>query len=124
MFYSSLQQIFNRAWHGLKSQEFRQSKWMDDTGVLYCQALDSKSGCRCAIGWLGNPSNGILANDEMNAYLDWRQWFDRSWDDTLSLVNQLVQAHDLATDAENMEHLLRLVALKNGLTVPSVVSMS
>lgn len=92
------QGVFNAAWIGLKSQEFKKSMGADGCGcVLY--ALDGK---RCARGW------AYEAFGEMDVTAAVGEQFEI----------RLMQCHDPATSPADMEARLRLFAKAEGLTIP------
>jgi hypothetical protein len=109
------QQIFDRAWEGLKLQNFEQCT--NSSGI--CQ-FSNEAGRRCAIGWV-NPQ---LTNESDNFRTIWHSdigHFKSLVDyDDLGLLEVLRQAHDgSSSPAEMRENMVQLAA-KYKFTIPDV----
>lgn len=108
------QEIFDKAWTGLKSQGFVKSQSESASGCAY----RGDYGLRCAVGWC-IPDNaysakfeGVAAEDvdiRKAAGIDGR-------DATFAAILQ--KQHDQSKDPSDMEELLRNFARVNKLTIP------
>ncbi len=124
----SRQEMFNRAWNGIKAQDWRQSAVISNGGVL-CKYL-MPNGDRCAWGHVdtsvGDRRGTVkcLARSGIGvaAFLD---------GDDLEFAYRLQEAHDFITGSSSswdemypeyqgasMEQRLRAFAKKEGLTIP------
>lgn len=110
----SIQEIFNDAYTGLKSQGFRQC--LNEHGDCVYASL---SGKRCAWGWadttlthLHTGSVGTLRSNKtgLAAIIDFS---------TLEFAKQLQDAHDWGNTPSKMEDNLNGLAKTHMLTIPS-----
>lgn len=123
-----LQQLFNRAWEGLKSQGFERSVVVPRGGYGNRCVYRGDEGRRCAVGWLIEDKNyhpnfdldsfsvrdvvlegGIGDLDPSLSKEDCRE---------VSFLQALQEAHDGADDPDRMQVRLREVAMEFDLDAP------
>lgn len=133
------QELFDRAWHGLKEQRFvRSVRVREYLGVkAESCAYEGEHGCRCAIGqlFLGRPFPDttdrnlgsiydlpLAALRELGVVLTARPSRNddaRGGDERLTFLEALQVAHDESASPEEMEKNLREFAAEHELTVPA-----
>ena len=107
------QEIFNKAFAGLRSQGFARS-------------YESKSGClyrhgalRCAIGWCIPDENYRVGLENCRAnHPKVREAAEIPPDIYHWFLRDLQSCHDAAISQEEMEKNLRAFAISNSLTIP------
>lgn len=118
------QEMFNRAWNGLKSQGFEQSMriykgvaYGGEPGGLRC-AYAGDNGMRCAWGWVDlsldeKITGGVFTLHRKQIGLA----ADLSSQD-LEFASNLQAIHDESLIPSTMEKSLRDLASQHGLTIP------
>lgn len=110
----SRQEMFDRAWNGLKSQGWR--KAMVPSGCVYLTA----DGRRCAWGWVDPDGTSDKSGTVYGLLTNWGNacglfarldYDDREW------ASALQNTHDLAKEGE-LEASMREFAKTSGLKVP------
>lgn len=113
------QEMFDKAWHGLKSQGWRKAI-ANGVGVA-CSYLTS-DGWRCAWGWVdpeGTVVNGIARRGTVYSLRDEKIGVAAGLDYGQTRFAQDMQdAHDHAK-TDRLEDAMRDLAKKYNLTVPS-----
>lgn len=107
----TLQEMFDKAWNGLKSQSFERCYSVDKEACVY----DDGKGKHCAWGWVDEESwtygqRGVV---DINTTITTSLSFDK-----LRFAQNLQQAHDKGANPENVVLRLRELAADYGLTVP------
>ncbi len=109
------QDIFNRVWNGLKSQNFEQAVAVSMWGKSVCvyRAADGK---KCAAGHLipdhmyrSDMEGGNIKNFECFRDLD---------NESMALIQELQRRHDATSDPIEMKKGLQKIATEHDLTVP------
>lgn len=123
-----LQQLFNRAWEGLKSQGFEKSVAVHSDGYSNRCMYRDGTGRKCAVGWLIDDSNyhprldrGLLsvrAVVESGAVDGVSPSLSREDCREISFLQALQEAHDGADDHDRMQIRLRMVAMEFELDAP------
>lgn len=118
----SRQEMFDRAWRGLRGQGFVRSASRDGTGVcLYV----SQTGARCAWGW-ADPS--LRAEDNhRGSVVDLHYGTTRGVapslsEDDVDWATELQRCHDNGITPSLMESNLRAFALRFNLVIPDEVT--
>lgn len=114
----TLQEMFDAAFIGLASQEFKKCK--TDEGFAPC-VLRGPNGLKCAAGWLIPDEDW---DEESNATpADFHPYFtnkERFSESELKFIVKLQKAHDNSAGAKSMRNLMILVADEYKLTVPTI----
>lgn len=107
----SRQEMFDRAWRGLKSQGWKRA--VDHLGCVY----STPDGRRCAWGWV-DPDGTSGALGSVRALYENRVGLAGllRGEDVL-FANWLQSVHDLAVD-ETLQQAMRSFAAKHGLSIP------
>ena len=108
------QEIFDKAWNGLKSQGFVESR--DDERGICCYR--GPGGLRCALGW-------CIPDERYSTNLENMSGDDRpvikavgASPKLAGFLESLQGCHDYSTGPESMERNLRNFASDHELTVP------
>lgn len=113
------QEMFNRAWNGLKAQGWVQCF---DSDSMTCVYFDKETGRRCAWGHV-DPENtedrlgGVGALHESNTGVA----AGLSGED-LGFAKRLQGTHDYHHDGVSMEDAMRALASQYGLSIPDEVT--
>ena len=124
------QEVFNRAYLGLASQGFQQSKSSCGPETSACMYRGA-NGRRCAIGWC-IPDEKYDPNFEgKNVLENWKivraiglDITDQQFGPDLQFARSLQVAHDAAKTSMDMRYRLDMVAKKYHLTVPEISEAS
>ncbi len=115
----SRQEMFDRAWNGLKSQGFERCMWDPDDRYHGGQcAYSSPDGTKhCAWGWV-DPEGlaGYQGNSGVYGCPGLAERLDAG---DRNFASRLQRAHDGAESPAEMEQKLRSLAADCGLVVPS-----
>lgn len=115
----SIQEMFNRAYIGLRSQGFRRcvayDKWLKADVCVY----NGPGGMHCAWGWVdtnipANISEGLSVWSLNRRRIGVASELD---DEGLKFADKLQRCHDSGTE-ERMKRRLHILADEYGLTIP------
>lgn len=115
---SKYQELFNRAYLGLKSQDFKLSRDCNAWDPLY----RGPDGTRCAIGWLIPDEKYELSFESSPIDRNFRIFNCLNLKNTkenIEFVQKLQNCHDEASDSEDMIMKLENFGKSYGLTIPS-----
>lgn len=111
--FKTREEIFQRAWEGLKSQGFVQAMKKADWGDTVC-AYKTPDGLRCAIGWC-MEDNALIENQAGTVYLPEVQQLAGIAPDDVDFARSLQSIHDETINPETMKQRIIGFAYANQL---------
>lgn len=111
------QEMFDRAWRGLKSQGWRQAIEVRDDGWTVCKYL-TDDGLRCAWGWVDTDINPALTGTVGLLRRGGHGLAARLSDEDALFADDLQCAHDVAEDSGKIRSNLARLADRYGLSIP------
>lgn len=120
----SRQEMFNRAWNGLKSQKWELSKQDTsdpdyDTSMPTCLYKHPTKEQRCAWGWVDTSLNEKDVGTVRGLYHYRRGIAGQLTYEDVEWAQELQRTHDAASSSAAMVANLALFAQKYSLTIPS-----